>query len=238
MTLTEIRDQITGFTEFDLDNYLGRNPTPDEMTGLVNWAIRAFSKKTRCNYSTQITMTLEANDSELDCRDLTNVTKKVLEPRRVTINGSCLRNRYGDYGLWSLSDIEECYPSYQTYDAAQPVRAAWLPNNKLLLSPKVDQAYSNSFISGWYLAADLVTGTDDSNSPDIPEEYHEVLSYLAAYYAATPNSSEQEGWARLGEFKSNWMEAVDELERKSRNLIMGGTKRGSKADWAEDLMVI
>ncbi len=230
-----LRTRIEQFTAFDLDNFLGEDPSEADFDALINWSIRAVSDYTRCNYDHKIVLTLVAGTHVTDCRDITTpaVSRKVLEPRLVTINSGFLRNPRGERGLWTLSELEANYPGYQTYDNGKSARAIWLPNNQLLLSAppsSVVVSDGNNFISGWYLAADIATS--DTALPDIPEELHEVLVYFAAFHASLPSVSEQEGWARLKSYNAEYEALVKRYRTTYLNLLTGPmVERGMSPDW-------
>lgn len=205
MTLSEIRTYVTNFTtDFQLDNCLAASPSDTQLTSLVNWAIRTFSVKSLCNFDHEITLTLVANQAVYDCRDVTApavVSRKILHPYFVTINGNpLLRPDMQSPGFWPYQQLVDYNRSYQTEASAVPSRAVWLPGNQLLLSPPPTAAVlsaGENYITANYIAANMTVVTDDSNSPDIPEEYHECLAFLAAFKAAMPRAAEQEAWASL-----------------------------------------
>ena len=238
MTLSEIRTLVSNFLSLDLDNYYGSAPSNTELTVQVNWAIRKFAEYTWCCYEHKNVLTLTTGTQVYNCHSLSVVQKKVLQPKFVTLNSITLRGPDGQYGLWSLSDLHEGYPGYQTYENGTPTRAVWLPGHKLLLSSPPDAAAAaetDNFISGPYLPADLVVVTDDANAPDIPVQYHETLAYIAARRASMPMVSEQEAWGRISAYQGMEMEGLREARNRYRNALRGPRQiRGARSDWMRD----
>jgi hypothetical protein len=243
LTHAQLRTRIEQHTAFDLDNFLANGAgevAAGDLTGLVNYGIRCVSVGARCNYDHKIVLTLAADTHVFDCRDITTpvVGKKVLEPRRVTINGKFLRNPNGEYGMWTMPELENDCPSYQTYTSSKPSRAVWLPGNKLLLSRPPNAATvtdGNNFISGWHVAADIAAS--DSAQPDLPEELHEAVVDCAAIYAATPSASEAEGWQRLVAYTNRYNAIIDKYERINKALLIGPlSRRGARSDWLRDVI--
>lgn len=239
MTLSTIRTMVTSFAAYDQDLYLGTSPSAADLTTLVNWAIREFSAYTFCNYDPKITLTLTADTATYDITKTTAtaiVSKQVLKVRRVTINGAILRSADGEYGLWTLPELEAFRPTYQTDESAVPRRAIELPGHKLYLHPAPTAAVvsdGDNYISGWYLPVDLVNSTDDANAPDIPLEFHECIAYLAAYKGAVPNASGPDGFNRVSAFNQEWRMKAEELRRRNLNEFIKGD-RGSRSEWSSD----
>lgn len=244
MTLATIRAMVTNFTtDFHLDNYVAASPSSAELTAQVNWAIRLFSKRTFCNFDPEITFTLTASTSLYDCRDVSApavVSRKILLPLFVTINGAVLRSPSGRFGgLWSFSQLTRSNPGFQTEDSGTPTRAIWLPNNKMLLSvpPDADVVTAGeNYIAGAYLAADMADGADDANSPDVPEEYHEVLAYMASVKAGSPRATEAEAWNSIANYDQEAWREIREMANDNHNRLMGRTEnRGADNEWMSEL---
>jgi hypothetical protein len=243
MTLAQIRTMVTSHTtDFQLDNYVSAAPTDAELTAQVNWAIRLFSKRTFCNFDPEITFTLTADTALYDCRDVSApavVSRKVLLPLFVTINGTVLRDFSGRApGLWSFNQLLRTNPMYQTEDSGRPTRAVWLPGNKMLLSAPPDAGVvsdGDNYIAGAYLAADMANGTDDSNSPDIPEEYHEILAYLAAVKAGMPRATEESAWRAISTYDAEAWREISAMAEDNHNRLMGKTTgRGADNEWMSE----
>ena len=237
MTLSEIRTMVTGFGVY-LDHYAADAPTATQLTASVNWSIRLMSRK--LHQADLIAFTLNpiasTNGAKFYIRDLVGlaagpftaatpatpvVAKKIIKPHMVFIGGSPLKNPEGENGLWSLSQLTDERPSWPTENSGTASIAVYLGNGRLLLSAPPSAAGSNNYIYGEYIPTDLVVTTDDAVAPDIPEELHEALAFMTAANVATPTATEQEQWARIGQFNSNWLELADEIARQNQNDIEG-----------------
>lgn len=238
MTLAELKDMQAAFvTDLYHDAYFDTSDG-EAATKNINWAIRAFSEYTWCNYDHKITLTLTAGTDRLDCRNLSVVSRKVLYPVTVTIAGNILRGPDGNHGLWALGDLTRIHPSYQTYENDEPRRAVWLPGAKLLLSAPPNAAtaaLSTHYISGVYMAADLRDSVDDEAEPDIPEEAHEMLAFYAAQRAIMPETTEAQGWQKIAAYRADWMELANRMKSENRDKILGPSSvRGFDNEWLND----
>ena len=238
MIQSNIKTYLTAFTAFDLDNFFAASPTNAQLYELLNWAARTYSEHTWCNYHDKITFTLTTGTSYYNIRASTVCDRKVLYPRRVTLNTVMLKGVDGAPGLWSLQELESLYPSYQSDSNGTPTKAVWLPGGKLLINvpPNATAAAATNYISGVYIAADLATdGTDANSSPDIPEERHEILAYIAAARAAMPNVSEQEGWQRILSYQTMESKAIAEDARLNKSKILGPSRsRANTSEWLSE----
>lgn len=238
MILSEIRTLVTGFTRY-LDNYVAASPSPTELTAQVNWGVRHFARKLHL-FDPRISLTLNSvastNDTIYNIRDTVGlsagpytvetpstpvVSKRVVKPYVVFIDGQPLLDWNGSPGLWSLSQLEERYPTWRTGTTGTVAIAVYLGNGRLLLYPPPSAAGSNHFISGTYLPADLVVTTDDAKSPDLPDELHEALAYFVAQHVAMPTVTEGEAWTRLKAYNAEWFELVSEIATENRNAVEG-----------------
>lgn len=218
MTLGEAKDRLRKFTDLDLDNYEGEEPSDEALTSQINWAVRLFARKTFCRYSHKIALVLQEGVDTYDLHDLSKVSKLVLQPRRVTVKESVLRAPDGYPGLWSLHELEVTSPGYQSYEPGFPRVAVWHSDQFLLLSPPPSSSLvgtlqnPTAYVSGFYLPSAL---TSDNQQLDIPIGYHEMVCFLAAYFVSVPHATEENGWRRMMEYNQIWREEVDTLLRRS-----------------------
>lgn len=244
MTLSEIRGYVTNFTtDFQLDNFLAASPTAAQLTGLVNWAIRLFSRKTLCNFDPEMTLTLVAGTQVYNIRDVTTpvVSRKVIHPLFVTINTVPLMGPDGRTpGMWGFSQLADFRWTFQTEANGKPFRAAVLPGYKIALSPPPDAGAvsdGNNFIAGYYMAANMVNSTDDANSPDIPEEYHEILAYLVAFKAAQPRAGDEAAWGQLRAYDSMAFKEIQALAAENAATALGASgNRGYANQWLQEVV--
>ena len=245
LSLAELRTRIKQFTALDLDSYLGEEPSDLDLGNLINWSVRTISEYSRCNYSDRIQFVLTAGTDLYNLRDTpTVVSKKVLEPHYVVINGATLYSPSGDRGLWSYRDLIASYPRYRDYDDGVPSRAVWMPNSKLLLScpPDAATAAQTHYIAGFYIASDMIVNSADGQywegaNPDLPEELHETVVYLSAFRAAMPNVAEAEGWQRLAAYDKTAWQRIQEYRRQAKSLLAGpNTRRGENGGTFQDII--
>lgn len=196
---------------YDLDNYAGQTPTDLAIVGQLNWAQRAVARKIE-PYDPLIGLTLTPSQLQHNLRDLAVVTKKVVRPELVMINGVTLLTRdQKDYGLWSMNELRSSCSTWFSDAAGTPTKAVFY-DTKLILHPKPTSAFANSYIAGVYFPADLTDPAVTDATPDLPEEIHEALALMAALYAADPNVSEAEGLSRLGRYSQRAHDAIRQVE--------------------------
>lgn len=223
MTLSDLRTAVRQNEAFDLSSRFGTNPTNDNYRSVINHALRITSRKLHL-FDPMVTLTLTAEQAAYDIRDLDVVSKRVVKPLRVIINGNQLfAANHVVYGLWSFDELERLRQSWRTDTSATPTKAAWSGSgtSKIYLHPKPNStvvADANNYIAGFILAPDLAA---DDDVPQIPEELHEMVAYLAAFHGSLPNASEQEGWQRLSAYKSEWTSMVEEIGRESERTATG-----------------
>jgi len=240
MTLADAREELLAQARLDVNLYKGLTLTEEgnyveEAAGATDLISRAciwWSKLTYCNYDDSVSLTLTVNQTTpYDCRDLDVVSKRILRPRTVTINGTTLTRRDGlEYGLWTYAEFQRHYPTYRTDSSGQPRIAVWLPGDKLRLYPKTDSAYT-SYIEGWTIPDDLVNGEDDNEELPVPSEDHQAVVRLAVSFGTLPNASEEEAWRRMSANDNWWREQAERRSRENRNAFLGRKTRGSCPDW-------
>ena len=221
MILSEIIDERARYLEYDVDDKYGSSPTTQQKVDSVNMAIRTMSKRI-FQYDPMITFTLTAEQASYNIRDTAVVQRKIIRPYSVIINGNPLYNAANqEWGVWSLAELERIAPKWRTDTSGTPSKAVYYGNNKLVLHPKpTAQVVSdgNNYISGQYLAKNMTT-SELAGEPDIPEELHEALAYLAAYYSALSHTSEEEGWHRLAQYNQEWQQFAEEVRRENMRAI-------------------
>lgn len=216
-----------------LDNSKEEATGPD-LTSQINWAIREVGK--RCYlYDARITFTLTAtastNGAQFNIRDVATpvVSRKVIEPHVVWIGQYALKDYDDKPGLLSISQLNQMRHKWPTESTGTPSRAVYLGNGRLLLSPPPTSAGSNNFISGTYMPANMVHGTDDGASPDIPEELHEYLAWVAAANAAEPTSTTQEQLSIMNRYLTRANAMIEDISLANRNAVEGPWTDGGDA---------
>ena len=212
MLTSELIQMVKDHLSYDLDNYKGTAPTDAQIVAQLNWAQRTIAKRIE-PFDPKITLTLVQNQDTYNLRDITTpvVSKKVFRVQRVMINGGFLLTRdLRDYGLWSLDELQTYASTWITDSADTPTKAVQ-DGTQLILHPKPSSTFSNNYISGYYLPADLLDPGTSDNTPDLPEEVHEAMALLTAVYASDPVVSEAEGLARLQRYSGRAAEAIEQV---------------------------
>jgi hypothetical protein len=230
MTLQALIDHVADLLSYDLDNFQADSSiavTSADSIEQVNWAYRLFCTRLYM-HETSVTFTIVEDQEEYDLFDLTTpvVSKRVIKPLSVYVNGVTLKDLNGRPGVWSFPEFEENFRSWRSYDAATPTKAVILPNNKMLLSPKPDAtaAAYTCYISGQVLPADLASGDLATEIPLDPR-LHEALAHMVAYKVATPTATEEDSWRRLREFKSDSMNVLETLSKENKRRMYPQNKR-------------
>lgn len=223
MTLEALLELRGNFLAFDLDDSTGGGSTPTTAQKLtsVNAAIRQIAIHVQ-QYDPAIPLTLTADQDTYNLRSLSVVTKRVVRPYQVIVNGYPLYNAARtERGLWTLQELERVYPGWRSTDAGTPARAVQIANSKLILHPKPNSTVvsaGENYVSGTYIPPNY-SDSDLATEPDLPEELHEAVAYLAAVKSALPFVSEAEGWQRLTAFNGEWAAAADEVRRDNVRLL-------------------
>lgn len=224
-TLAQLRTLQASLLSFDLDNFAGNSAgtvSDADRNRQINMAYQILARRLKI-YDPKVTLTLYADDDVIDLRVTTGstnnkVSKRVWKAEYVIIGGNPLLDASGkEYGLWSMDELERECPGWRTASSGTPSIAAYYTSTKIRLYPKPSAAGSNNFVSGLVIPADL---SADADVPDIPEEIHEVIAFLAAVFASSPMASENEAWARLQKYEGGfWMRLVDEIAQQNENLL-------------------
>src|SRR5689334_22558429 len=100
MTLQQIIDLRTNFLRFDLDSLYGDSETSQNQVDSVNWAMRLISRRIY-QYDPKVALTLADSQQTYDLMNRVGsvVSKRVLRPMRVILNGLQLRGYSGRHGL-------------------------------------------------------------------------------------------------------------------------------------------
>lgn len=232
MILSEMITMLASLLSVDLDN---RNAdaagavTSAQATADINWAIRFVSQRIY-QFDPSITFTLTANTPNYNLETTTIFGKKILEARRVIINGNQLYTCDGrKYGMWTLAEVERENATWRS-DAAGTPSKAFQVGTTLWLHQKPTTAVAaagSCYVAGQYLAADLSSSTDQSNSPDIPVVLHEAVVRIAAVYAADPTATESEALARIQRYEGRAMADMDLIARRNRRQAQDWGTTGS-----------
>lgn len=237
MTTQEIIDRRTNHLKFDLDSFNGEGETAQQALDSVNEAIRVISKRI-FQFDPLITMTVVDGTPTYDLGSA-SFSRKILCPFRVYINKTPLRGYETSretYGLWTWEQFEFRNPDFLRASSGTPTIGVYYNETIRLYQTPSATTVSNggNYVAGQYMAANVLIG-GVSAAPDIPEELHEAIAYLAASRSALPQATEQEAWQRLTAYRATWMEAVN--EKAAENLAQV-KPTGSLDAYAPDYMYV
>ena len=211
------------FLAYDLDGYLGDEPTDAQMLGPFNWSMRTICKRARIS-DPSIPIALVADKGTYDLRGLASDGRGIIEPRSVVVAGLPLLDAAGSaYGLWSLAELQRSHPQWRTAPSGTPSKAVWT-GTQVILHPAPNAAAvakGGHFVSGTVMPKAL-TAADLATELPLPIETHECVAYLAAVRLATPTATESSQMQRLQAFAGEWMALIDELARANE---------GTAASW-------
>lgn len=234
MVLSELRTLQTSFLDYDLDNFDGEEPTSVQQNAQINRALRTIGKELfivdpKVGFSPKYNVDIYSLDK------IGTVTKRVVRPFYVTINGNKLWNAdETDYGMWGFQRFVQDFPTWESASTGTTSKAVIYGSRGLILHlrPSVEiEASTSNFIAGQVVPNDLVHDNDDPSDQGVPREIHEAIAYLAAVYAAMPNVTEQEGWARLQAFNKAWMEDVKIVRNENHRAWHTPDMKGT--DWPD-----
>lgn len=198
-TLADLRTLMTEFMVLDLDNSKGESPSSANQNEQLNWAYRSLCRRAFL-FDPSITFTLTASTSLYNIRDITTpiVSKKVIYPKWVYINNVPLRAYNNEVrGLWTLQELERDNPMWRSVASGTPYCAVLHRYNSLRLYPAPTSGVvsaGGNYIAGTYLPVDM---SGDSDVPDLPEEFHELIAFSASIKASLPVVTEEEMWNRI-----------------------------------------
>jgi len=226
MTRATLRTLQTAFMSVDLDNFYGESPTTANQNEQLNWAYARIAR--RCKLvDPKITFTPTADLAKYSLFGSHYGGVKLTKVYHVMINGTMLYARNGERGLWSYNELIKDYPTWQIASSGTPTKAVQLGQFLLLHAPPNAAVVSaaQNFICAEYIPAEM---DDDADTPDLPEDLHPAIAYLAAVYAATPVASEASMWTRVQAFSAAWVDMVDGIAEMNMNSLADpGTTAGS-----------
>jgi hypothetical protein len=234
MIQSELIELMDDFLSYDLDNVKrrdGHTPTDLEKVAQLNYGVRSVSRFIR-QYDPRVVFTMTASTSEYDLRDTDIFASKMIEVKQVIIDGSILRRPDGSKGLYKYQEAERYQSGWDSFSAATPSFAFQLGDKLHVLPPPTSAiAAETNYVSGVYLAADMVYGADVA--PDIPEELHEAVAYCGAIFASLPTVGETTAMNRVMAYRAEWQEAAKEIRRRNMKYAndFGVTPGSAHADY-------
>lgn len=229
MTLQELLDRTRDYVSGR--SYRGQVLSDAEVTVELNHGLRTLGPKLKM-FDPRITLSLTEGQDVYDVQNPSVVSKLVIEPYSVTINGSLLWDSQGVTGsVQSLQELEACRPGWRTMTSGTPDVAVWYGSHRLLLNPSPTSTVAvsgNNFIAGFvypgaspasggYYSTGLVS-TDLTSSPDLDLGLQDCLCYMAAQYLLMPISDSQ-NWAKVGAYNSEWVSMADTISRMNARAV-------------------
>lgn len=158
-TLAQLRVKVNNYASGLGDNYILPSQLADQLI-VINDRYVQFCEETRYLFDDKISFTLVVNTDAYNLRNTSAFTKRMLEVTRVMINGAFILQ--GD--VTSAPAVNQAYLT-----SAASIPAVWWmqPPKDLILWPKPDAVYSNSYVSGWYLPSDLSAESDQVEIEDV-----------------------------------------------------------------------
>lgn len=224
--LNRTRDYVAG------RSYRGPTLSDGDIVVELNHGLRALGSRLKM-YDPSVTLTLTSGVGIYNVQDTAVVSKIVLEPHSVTVNGNMLWDSHGRArSVQSLQELEEYRPGWRTLDSGTPDIAVWYGSHSLLLSasPTATVASSgNCYISGQvYPGARPASGgyyptgfesTDLTSVPDLDYGLHDCLCYMASQYLLYPVSTDQVIWARIQAYNSEWVGIAESIRRVNERAV-------------------
>lgn len=231
---------MTGQQILNLMNYFGKgipNYAGDTLTDAqallqINRAVRLMSKKLN-QWDSLIVVTLVADTRSHSLRSTTVFSRKVIKPFYLVVNGDALLDASGERpGFFTVYEADRYYPDWRTRTSGQTFAAILSGNEKITYLPPPSSTVvsaGQNYLAGTYLAADL---TALSETPDIPEEFHECLAAMSATFAGGMNG-EGEIWNRIQAINADWPDMVMDHAQMNTNAYQdwGSTSGYAQPDY-------
>lgn len=228
---------MTGQQILNLMNYFGKgipNYAGDTMSDAqallqINRAIRLMSKDLK-QWDSLIAVTLVVGTRSHSIRSTNVFARKIVKPFYLVINGNPLWDASGKrFGFFTIHEADRYYPDWRTRTEDTTFAAILSGNEKITYLPPPNAAVvsaGNNYIAGTYMAADL---TALSETPDIPEEFHECLAAMAATFASGA-LGEGEIWNRIKAINMDWHELVQDHAAINENAFADWGSTGGYAE--------
>ena len=226
MVRSEFRELVLSICRYSGVSYIQDTV---EINSLCNERLRVFSERTHCLYDDAIPFTLSTTVSGVfSYRSSAFFTRDLIEVHKVYIDSNPLYNFQSKVGLASLEEIAGFFPTYITDATSIPKYACQIPSNSLRLYPAPASAYSNCFVSAWFMPANITTTiSGDSTEIGIPEEYQRTAAYFTAVALLIPTSTGEMDYQKIGMLNAEANNQMEALISKSRRQQGGTSIRNS-----------
>lgn len=190
MTRGRLKQKIAQLVGDDPSNLISMGDW-ERLNEEIDERLLSFSEKALCCWDSKVTLTTVQDQPLVDLRDITtpHVSKRVIRPVDVWIQGSVLADIEGKRQRETLPDIVEIYPTFVTEDSSVPRLWIWESWNKIRLHPGPNaNAMDDCYISGW-VGHDAIGGqstwalnyaADQTDSISIPTDMLDTLAEWVA----------------------------------------------------------
>lgn len=204
MTLEDFRDQVVApYIEVLGQAYVESTA----QNSAISRALERFTEDTYCLYSDRIAFTLTSGTAEYSMRDDAVFAKKMLRIMHVWVNSGLLLQ------VATQRDMTNLYETYLFDADGDP--ALWFTQGatKLVLHPPPDTAFSNSYVSGWYLHPTVSEEDDVLEIPDADIEAAAIECAIAIMRPRAAGSAKE----HLESLKQELAGMKEEIRRRSFN---------------------
>lgn len=222
------RDLVTSITKFSGVAYA---EDATQINRIINERLRKFSERTWCLYDDAVSFQTAAATGLYDLRG-SSFSRELIQIDKVFIEGRPLQDFQGCYGPVRLDELVAFYPSYLTQVPSRPVHFCHIPPKTIRLFPVPDASFSDCFVSGWYFPSPItLAASGDGIEIEIPEEFQRTAAYYTAASLLLPTSTGQADYEKMAVLSQEAAKEMQQLESRSRRLIMGPSIRGSVRRW-------
>ena len=182
MTLQDFRDDLVkAYTDVLGQPYLEGTAQNDA----INRALERFTEDTYCLYDDDVSFTTSSSIGHYDMRDTTVFGQKMLRVLRVWVDGVLIRQVATQRDMVNLESLY----IYATPDTPK----YWFTQgtSQLVLYPKPDSTYSDTYVSGWYLHPTLSDETEELVIPDSDLEAAAIECALALMHPRAAGSAKE-----------------------------------------------
>lgn len=221
--LAQALDGIDGLI-YSLGDWMKVNTVIDER--LFSYSVLSY-----CVYDAQVDLTLTIDEPVYSLRDPAVLTKKVIQPVDIAINGTYLLDYYGRRAKGSLPEISEIDPRFLLAPSQMPRSWVWESKERIRFVPAPDVVYDDCWVSGWVghpaiggqaTFPESVTQDAVAGLVQVPEEDVDTLcEWLALGFLSKVRHAES-----YGAFEGRCVPAMEAMKQKQVSRQKGVVIRG------------
>lgn len=224
MNQLELRTLFEQATDYNLDNRAGPDPTPAQVTAQLNEAIAEMSLLIRPLAHFVVSYTAGEPTVDLAAQD-----PKALIVHRLGVNNNPLLNHRDQPGLMEPAQMVLDYPGYEAGgDEGVPVAATQV-GETLYLYPKPEADLT--IVAYADVAFSPLPVDDDAAVPDMPEELHPAIAYMAASMVSEPTLSVAQQAETVARYDARAARAITHYRQKydAQRSVLDPEKAGATA---------